>query len=160
MGRVLGPKLLKRGHSVCSLVRDRSRVENLRSLPIKVSYGDLADLESLTTACRGTDVVFHTAAFATHWGKRRDYWHANVVGTRNVLEAMAVSGVKRLIHFSSFAVYGFQNGLRAKKHPAVRAATSIPIQKSRRSVSCETGAPPRNCRYDPPSRCDLWAWRS
>ena len=57
------------------------------------------------------DVVFHAAARVGVWGRPEEYYEANVLGTRHVLEAMQRAGLARLIHFSSVAVYGRNTGL-------------------------------------------------
>jgi nucleoside-diphosphate-sugar epimerase len=111
IGRVLTERLLTRNYPVRGLVRKTSRLEGLRKPAVELVYGDLADPESLRSACRGIDVVFHTAARANHWGPRDEFYRANVQGTRNVLEAVVAERVPRFIHFSSFAVYGRRRGL-------------------------------------------------
>ena len=61
--------------------------------------GDLEDLESLRTAAKGCDAIFHTAAVTTSWvrgpGK---HFQVNVVGTRNILIAAEMAEVERVVH--------------------------------------------------------------
>jgi nucleoside-diphosphate-sugar epimerase len=111
VGRTLIERLLVSRHQVRGFVRTTSRVESLRGLGIELCYGDLRDLESLDRAVRGVDVVFHAAARVGVWGRPEEYYEANVLGTRHVLQAMRRSRVARLIHFSSVAVYGRNTGL-------------------------------------------------
>jgi nucleoside-diphosphate-sugar epimerase len=111
VGRTLIERLLINRDQVRGFVRMTSRVESLRQLGIELCYGDLRDRESLEQAVRGVDVVFHAAARVGVWGRAEEYYEANVLGTRQVLEAMQRSGVARLIHFSSVAVYGRNTGL-------------------------------------------------
>ena len=64
--------------------------------------GDICDVDSLSTAFAGSDVVYHLAARVsiemTGWEKL----HAiNTIGARNVADACLKTGVRRLIHFSS-----------------------------------------------------------
>jgi nucleoside-diphosphate-sugar epimerase len=56
-------------------------------------------------AMKGVDIVVHTAA-ALPLYKKQDIFSTDIDGTRNVLEAARLNGVKRVIHVSSTAVYG------------------------------------------------------
>jgi 2-alkyl-3-oxoalkanoate reductase len=120
VGRTLVEKLLAGQHHVRGLVRTASRVEPLRRLGAELYYGDLRDMESLDRAVKGVDVVFHAAARVGVWGRPEGYYEANVIGTRNLLEAMRRAGVARLIHFSSVSVYGSRTGLINETEPAER----------------------------------------
>lgn len=51
--------------------------------------------------------MIHTAARSSDWGAAGDFYRVNVEGTINLARACAAAGVKRLIHFSSTAIYGF-----------------------------------------------------
>ncbi|MBX7059609.1 MAG: NAD(P)-dependent oxidoreductase [Leptospirales bacterium] len=76
---------------------ERNRVERIQ--------GDIRDFEALKKACKGRDVVIHTAA-ALPLYTEEDIMSTDVTGTRNVLEASRQNKVKRVIHISSTAVYG------------------------------------------------------
>ena len=83
-----------------------------RKLPgadVAFVQGDILDLPALlhTTRQYGVDTVVHTAglvgtkvAEAPYTGVR-----INVMGTINVLEAVRLAGVRRLVHISSLSVY-------------------------------------------------------
>jgi len=50
----------------------------------------------------GVDTVFHLAGVAHAWGVPDEiYWRINLEGTRELVEAAAISGVKRFVFFSS-----------------------------------------------------------
>jgi nucleoside-diphosphate-sugar epimerase len=65
---------------------------------------DLMDLDSLTSAARGADAVYHLAG-ALPGAAATDYQRINVEGTRNVALAAARAGVSRFVFLSSTAVY-------------------------------------------------------
>ncbi|MFN8217946.1 MAG: NAD-dependent epimerase/dehydratase family protein [Solirubrobacterales bacterium] len=73
----------------------------------KVSYrrGDILDRGSLAALLDGVDVVVHLA-FAI-FGGREATRRVNLEGSRNVFEAAARAGVRRLVYTSSVAAYGF-----------------------------------------------------
>ncbi len=71
--------------------------------------GDILDLDALTHAVGGHDVVFHLAANAdVRFGlerPRRDL-EQNTIATHNVLEAMRIAGVPRIGFSSTGSIYG------------------------------------------------------
>lgn len=101
------------GTALCRLLRERdwevrsiSRGEHahLAELGVEHRCADLTDLDALTSAAEGRDVVFHVAAKAGVWGRREEYHRINVVGTHNVLAACHAASVPRLVHTSSPSV--------------------------------------------------------
>ena len=70
--------------------------------------GDIRDVDVLSAAIEGKDVVFHLAAmWLLHC---RDFprtaFSVNIEGTFNVLEACVEHGVEKLVYSSSASVYG------------------------------------------------------
>ena len=80
--------------------------------------GDVRDKDKMVELLEGTDVVVLLAA------EHRDdvspvslYYDVNVGGMRNVLAAMEVNGVNRLVFTSSVAVYGLNKKNPDEEHP-------------------------------------------
>ncbi|OQU92432.1 3beta-hydroxysteroid-dehydrogenase/decarboxylase isoform X2 [Sorghum bicolor] len=65
---------------------------------------DVCNLEQLTKAFEGVDVVFHTAAADPSKNDLQLHHKVNVEGTKNVIDACRICKVKRLIHTSSCCV--------------------------------------------------------
>ena len=63
---------------------------------IKSFQGDIRDIDFLVKVFSKLDTVFHTAAFPGIWGRKEDFYSINVNGTRNVIKACMLSGVKKL----------------------------------------------------------------
>lgn len=77
----------------------------------KVEYrrGDILDRESVEELVEDADVVVHLAfAIVAGRGETRE---VNLTGSRNVFEAAAAAGAKRLVYTSSVAAYGFHRDL-------------------------------------------------
>ena len=71
--------------------------------------GDVADEETIASAVRGADVVFHLAAARAVLRSvehPRESDRANTGGTLNVLESARSAGVRRVVITSSSSVYG------------------------------------------------------
>jgi nucleoside-diphosphate-sugar epimerase len=73
----------------------------------KVTYrrGDVLDRRKVNDLVEGVDVVIHLAFMIM--GSARASRRVNLDGSRNVFEAAATNGVKRLVYASSVAAYGF-----------------------------------------------------
>ena len=90
-----------RGHSVQAMSRSErsdTKIGDLGATPVRCA------LDHITAEhMAGCDAVVHAAAYVEEWGKRKDYWTANVEGTANVLNAAKQAGVKRFIHIGTEA---------------------------------------------------------
>jgi len=65
--------------------------------------GDLLDPASLVAACEDIETIFHCAGYA-HASPSSDadvHWQINYKGTRNLVEAAGLKGVKRFVFLSS-----------------------------------------------------------
>ncbi len=60
--------------------------------------------DDVSRAAEGCDIIFHVGAKAGVWGSYDEYFTSNVLGTRNVLKACSVHGIRRLIYTSSPSV--------------------------------------------------------
>lgn len=105
-GARLVPTLVDRGHEVTTIGRTES-IDIFAGLPVKHVRGDILDSDTLVPLMRGMDVVIHMAGLVSY--RKSDYdklYEANVVGSRNVMEAALKAGVGRTIHMSSIAGMG------------------------------------------------------
>jgi nucleoside-diphosphate-sugar epimerase len=56
------------------------------------------------------DTVIHLAALQGEWLPIEDYFRVNVTGTENVCRAALAAGIRRLVHVSSWTIYGIARG--------------------------------------------------
>ena len=102
LGSHIVDECVRAGDRVRVLVRPFSDVSYLRTVPgLELVHGDLSDTASLREACRGVDVVYHSAARVTDHGTRDQFWTANVTGTERLLAAAADHDVPRFVFVSS-----------------------------------------------------------
>jgi NAD dependent epimerase/dehydratase len=115
------------GHLVERLVRESARVRafvhyNSRGArgtldwlepesvaEIEVVLGELRDVESVTAAADGIDIVLHLGAHVGipySYANPRDFFEVNVLGTLNVAQAALRHGVELVVHTSTSEVYG------------------------------------------------------
>lgn len=95
--------LRERGIQVVSL--DVAPFDYPERESVKVLDGDIRDAGAVRDAMEGVDLVVHAAA-ALPLYSAEEIFSTDVEGIRNVLEAAYESGIDRLIHISSTAVYG------------------------------------------------------
>ncbi|MBI4196635.1 MAG: SDR family oxidoreductase [Deltaproteobacteria bacterium] len=101
-------KLLEKRHSVRILRRKNSPTKLLEGLPLESVLGDVTDLDSILTAIRGCEAVFHIAGHISYWkGERALQNRINIEGTQNIVRACLKERVTRLVHTSSIAAIGF-----------------------------------------------------
>jgi nucleoside-diphosphate-sugar epimerase len=76
------------GHETTCLVRASSRVDELRTLPVRFAAGNVTTGEGVAAAVAGQDVVFHLAG-AVRGRTRDDFLRTNCDGVRHVVEGAA-----------------------------------------------------------------------
>ncbi len=104
LGSCLVEHLIAKKFRIRAFVRESSNLENLKRLGVEISIGDIADLASLRTACRGIDYVIHAAADTI--GSARGGKRNTILGTKNIVAVCKEYSVKKLVYVSSCSVYG------------------------------------------------------
>jgi len=106
IGGRIAKRLVDEGRPVRCLVRESSDTSQLEQLEVELAIGDLTSAASLARVVDGCDYVLHCGALVSDWATTHEIKQANVVGTRNLLEASVGASVQRFVHFSSTDVYG------------------------------------------------------
>ena len=122
--------------------------KTLEGLGAETVQGNVSDVESLTRAFEGADVVYHLAGvislLKSDWPRVEK---VNVSGTRNVIEACRRSGVKRLVHFSSIHAL-HQEPLDTPVNESRPLVEGRRVSALRPLQSCRaTGSPQSNSRW-------------
>lgn len=103
MGKAVVSKFLREGWNVRGI--SRGHYPELIQLGVECYEGDLTrDYDILLKAIRGCSIVIHCAAKAGVWGRYEDYYNANVLATRNVIQACLEAPVAKLVFTSSPSV--------------------------------------------------------
>ncbi|NHN28647.1 NAD-dependent epimerase/dehydratase family protein [Paenibacillus agricola] len=112
LGGRLAERLLGLGWEVTALGRNATLGGLLQTKGARFMQVDLQDQEAVMAACSGQEVVFHSGALSSPWGKYADFYSTNVEGTKHVIAGCFQHGVQRLIHISTPSVYfDFQDRL-------------------------------------------------
>ncbi len=111
VGRYLVAALRARGDVVRVLALPSEETAHLEQQEVVVYRGDVRQPETLIRPMHGVDTVFHLAGVHGLWRPMQEYYSVNVAGTENVCRAALRAGVRRLIHVSTWAVYGMGRGM-------------------------------------------------
>jgi nucleoside-diphosphate-sugar epimerase len=102
LGRRLVERLLADGRSVTVLARTPK--PDLEARGVRFVRAPLEDAAAVQAACAGMGTVFHVGAKVGAWGRYRDFYGANVLGTRSIIEGCRTHGVARLVFTSTPSV--------------------------------------------------------
>lgn len=111
--------LLATGHDAVAF--DNLCEGNRKAVPSdRLIVGDIGDRSGLVRAMKthGSDAVMHFAAVASVPQSLEDpeaYWRVNLIGTKNVLDAMHERGIKRIVFSSTAATYEFDSAMPLKE---------------------------------------------
>jgi dihydroflavonol-4-reductase len=111
LGGKIVERLLADGRTVKGLARSDDSARALGVLGAEPVRGDVLDQEALTAAMRGCEVVYHAAGVnALCFRDTSPLFEVNVRGSRNVVQAAAAAGVRRVVYTSSAATLGEARG--------------------------------------------------
>lgn len=113
----VGPRVVSAlrdaGHSVLVLAMD-APTPGLLPDDVEIRLGDITDAAVVASSISGIDAVVHLAALLHIVNPppelREKYERINVFGTARVIEAAIAAQVKRVVFFSTIAVYGYSTG--------------------------------------------------
>ena len=104
IGRYLIDELLKHKYNIRIISRKPSIDKKFETF-----RGDITQPESIKSAFKNIDAVFHNAAYAMDIGDKKKIHKINVEGTKNIANLCVENNISRLIFTSSAGVYGFPN---------------------------------------------------
>jgi dihydroflavonol-4-reductase len=108
VGTAVVRALVEAGRPVVSLARSARSRARLEALGAHAVDGDVLDRGSLVAGMRGCEVAFHVAGRNAACLVRdpSPLYAVNVTGSRNVIDAAAKAGVRRVVYTSSAAAVG------------------------------------------------------
>ena len=120
LGRQVVGALQSRGDQVRVLALADEDTRWLEERGAAVFRGDIRQPETLAAAMSGVANVLHLADLRGVWRTLEEYRSINVMGTENVCRAALDEGVERMVHVSSWTVYGMALGIPAREEFLLR----------------------------------------
>ena len=141
IGNAIAMDLIARGHDVRALVRDPDRARAALPERVALSRGDVTAPDSLPTAMREVDWVFHAAGMPEQWQRdERIFDRVNRQGTANVLDAALAARVKRVIYTSTMDVFAAEPGGTLVETNLDRAPKPTAYERSKQAAEVEAEA--------------------
>jgi len=126
----IGPRVVDALHNIGYQIRAFSfdaPTAGMFPQSVEVLIGDVTDQVAVQSAMRGVDAVVHMAALLHIVNPppemREKYERVNVGGTAKVIEAAIEANVRRVVLFSTIAVYGQADGQVLHEQSPTRAET-------------------------------------
>ena len=111
LGNNLVRLLISKGIRVRAAVRNINNKEPFTGLDCEVVQSDITDKQSLVLALQGVETFYAVGAAFKLWAKdpKKEIYDVNILGIRNMIEAAAEAGVKRIVYVSSIAALNYTN---------------------------------------------------
>lgn len=142
--------LLQHGYDVFAFDNlSEGKVQAVPNAAERLIVGDLADREELARTLRDLriEAVMHFAAVASVPESIKQpalYWEVNVIGTKNVLDAMLECDIRKIIFSSTAATYAFSDKMPLVEDDLKRPVTPYGTTK----LACEAMLEEYRAAYD------------
>lgn len=109
LGNNLVRLLISKGVPVRATVRNVKNKAPFAGVNCEVVQADNTDKASFVKALQGVDTFYAVGAVFKLWAKnpQKEIYEPNLQGTRNVIEAAAEAGVRRIVYVSSVAALNY-----------------------------------------------------
>lgn len=116
LGSNLVRELLYHGHTIRAFVQPGRQQKTLEGITLEKFPGNLLNGEEVTKAAEGCDAVIHCAASTSVWPVRSEIVNkVNIEGTKNVITAVRLNQVKRMVYVGTANSFGFGS----KENPGI-----------------------------------------
>lgn len=111
LGNNLVRLLIEKGVPVRASVRNLKKQETLKGLDCEVVQADITNKQSLINALQGVETFYAVGAAFKLWAKdpKKELYDVNISGTKNMIEAAAQVGIRRIVYISSIAALNYTN---------------------------------------------------
>ena len=120
IGKLLAPQLVQKGHDVTVLTSSTQRVANIEAVGAKAKVGKMQDVEFLTKAFSGADIVYlmeTMEAVGDMFDQDIDFIKDITQIGKNYKDAVQSSGIKKIVHLSSIGAHmDKENGILLFHH--------------------------------------------
>jgi dihydroflavonol-4-reductase len=127
--------LIERGDHVRALARSGADTEPLSALGVEVVTGDITVAEDVAAAAQGSDAAIHCAALLGGASQNlADFEAVNIGGTKNILDAAARVGLRRVVAVSTGTFFDTDSGLDREDAPVTEEPSSDPYTITKKAA--------------------------
>jgi uncharacterized protein YbjT (DUF2867 family) len=107
ISKPLTKELVQKGHSVTVISSKAERQKDIEALGAKATIGSMEDVDFLTKAFTGADIVYAMETFGEgfFFNQNLDYMTAITNIGKNYKQAIQQSGMKKVVHLSSIGAH-------------------------------------------------------
>lgn len=91
--------------SIVAIGRTIKKTHEISHSKVEYKLGDLCDKHFVHEAIGDCTHVIHAAALSSPWGKQNDFFNANVISQRNLLDAAKKNNVEKYVFVSTPSLY-------------------------------------------------------
>lgn len=118
LGGRLVKKLLgeKSTYQVFATGRNELLLSELEKKGAITFKGDLSDHDFVNKITKEIEVIVHSSALSSPWGRFEDFYQANILSTKNIIEGAKLNSVKKIINISTPSIYfGYEDRFDIKE---------------------------------------------
>jgi len=105
LGSIVVEELSKRNnYKLIATGRNKQKLCNLSKIS-NIFQGSLEDIDFTNQITKNIDIIIHSAALSSPWGKYKEFYNSNVLSTENLLKSSVKNNVKRFINISTPSIY-------------------------------------------------------
>lgn len=106
------------------------QLPNVQDTSVEYFQGNLTDREYLKEVCEHVDIVIHLGGIANPDASFNDLLHANIIGTKNIIDAAISAGCKKIIYASSAqTIEGYPKDIQINTDMAVKPGNLYGVSK-------------------------------
>lgn len=137
LGQRICKDLRDKGYEVIASGRNKVIGSKLKEIGCDFKPGDIRDKEYVENICSCAEMIIHSAAFSSPWGKREKFYNINVMGTKILIDCAIENKISKFVFISSTSVYfDFQDRFDIKEtdyiaspSPSVYTETKLAAEK-------------------------------
>jgi 2-alkyl-3-oxoalkanoate reductase len=92
-------------HKVIATGRTIKLTHRINHPKVEYILGDLLEEHFVTSLVSKVDVIIHTAALSSPWGKQKDFYNTNVTIQKHLINAAVNFKINRIIYISTPSIY-------------------------------------------------------
>ncbi len=106
LGKRIAQGLLEdKSYEVFGTGRNEKNLKELETLGVKTFKGDLDNSEFVAEIGKDIDIIVHSAALSSPWGRYEEFYTANVISTKNIIDSAKKNNIKRIVNISTPSIY-------------------------------------------------------
>lgn len=106
------------------------QLPNVQDTSVEYFQGNLTDREYLKEVCEHVDIVIHLGSIANPDASFNDLLDANIIGTKNIIDAAISAGCKKIIYASSAqTIEGYPKDIQINTDMAVKPGNLYGVSK-------------------------------